>query len=145
MQNPAYLYSVQLLSRYPKTSKELQTKLREKWFSDEEIDKAITALQLQNAINDTAYAQLYIQSKCKRGKSAYRVTQKLLQKGIAKDIITDIFSQTDNDRSEDQAQTISKLITQRQRKWYDKQKIIAKLYQKWFRWDDIKDIYPEDD
>lgn len=144
MQNPAYIYSITLLSRYPKTTYELQKKLEEKWFSPDEISAAITSLQQQNAINDRAYAELYIHSKCKRGKSPFRVKQKLLQKGIATDMIQDILDQEDPDRAEDQANTVRKLIQQRQHKGYDKPKIIAKLYQKWFRRDDIKNIYPQD-
>ncbi len=143
MQNPAYIYSVQLLSRYPKTTNELQKKLEEKWFSPEEISKAITTLQTQNAINDTAYAALYIHSKCKRGKSPYRVKQKLLQKGVAVDIITDILDQEDNDRSEDQAQAVRKLIQQRQRKEYTPQEIFKKLYSKGFSSDQIKKFINE--
>ncbi|HEY5535278.1 MAG TPA: RecX family transcriptional regulator [Ignavibacteria bacterium] len=81
-------YSFDLLSRSPKSEKEIRTKLKQKKISDSNIIKVIDALKELKFLDDVNYAKLFVESKLRNnpvGKAV--IKNKLREKGISKELI----------------------------------------------------------
>lgn len=75
------------LERSDKTSGQLQEKLQRKGFTSTYITPTLKKLEEEGYVDDTKYAEKYIDSKLgQKGMSVIRM--ELLQKGVDKDIIT---------------------------------------------------------
>ncbi|MBQ9232934.1 MAG: regulatory protein RecX [Lachnospiraceae bacterium] len=82
----AFDTAVYLLTFKSRTSKELTDKLKNKGYSDCEIDKAMNKLLEYNFVNDDSYTLSYIKSNIdKKGKKL--ILRELSEKGIDKSII----------------------------------------------------------
>lgn len=82
-----------------RTLKEIRTKLKEKGYSDSEIDEAVLKLQEYGYINEENYAFSYIKSNISK-KGTRRIARELSGKGLDKDIITaqlDMFDNSEED------------------------------------------------
>ena len=69
-----------------RTEKEIHTKLKEKGYSNLDIDETIDKLKEYGYINEENYAFSYIKSNINK-KSKKIIKMELLQKGINKDIV----------------------------------------------------------
>ena len=82
-----------------RTLKEICSKLKEKGYSDSEIDETVLKLQKYGYINEKNYAFSYIKSNINK-KGSKLITMELCSKGIPKDIILeelDEFDQQEED------------------------------------------------
>lgn len=132
--NKALNYAVYMLSRRPLTEKMLIKKLSEKEYTDDDIIKAVERMRELGALNDTLYANMYMNSQIKKGYGKNRIKMNLRAKGVEKDIIDTLEINADID-------IIKKLIHKKlsgiisDRKQNDK--AIAMLMRKGFTYDDI--------
>lgn len=98
-----YIYGI--LARRMYTSREILNKLKERGYTDEIIQDVIATMERYGYVNDSFYAEEWIQSRMKskpKGKIALR--QELARKGIDKTIIEDALSQAfDESRESDMA------------------------------------------
>lgn len=79
-------YAMHLLEKQERTKKQMEQKLREHCYPDHIAANAIAYWQERGYIDDAAYAERFLESRCRR--YSYRVLkEKLLQRGIAADII----------------------------------------------------------
>ena len=82
------------LSRKPRTSFEIATRLKEKGWSEETISEVIERLIQERWINDAAYAQEWAGQRLRsRGKGKAWIRYELRQKGISKPLIEEALGQ----------------------------------------------------
>ncbi len=98
-------YVYRIIARRMYTGKEIRNKLKERAYTDEIIQDVIDIMERYGYVNDSFYAEEWIQSRIKskpKGKIALR--QELARKGIDKTIIEDALNQAfDESRESDMA------------------------------------------
>ena len=98
MAKTCYEYAINLISKYPKTEKELQIKLYQKGYDSEMVQKTLERLKSDNFVNDELFAESYLNSEVvKKWKPLFMIVQKLIQKGIDKFLLKEITSKYDED------------------------------------------------
>ena len=94
-------YSFDLLSRSPKSEKEIRTKLKQKKISESNIIKVVDALKELKFLDDTNYAKLFVESKLRNNPAGKVVIKnKLREKGIGKELIEESIEKYYNDDTE---------------------------------------------
>jgi len=132
-------YSLNLITKIPKTTKQLKTKLLIKWYREEEIEETIKRLEQKWYINDLTFTKLYIQSEiCKKGKPVFEIQRKLMEKWIPKLLITQTIRELDDDIDNGIFEKIRSDIEKMKKKWIDSFDIINKIYNKWYKINQIK-------
>ena len=85
----AKLRAMHLLEKRPYSERDMKNKLKENLYDDESIDEAIDYLKSFGYIDDHAYASQYIDTYT-QNRSARRIEQDLMKKGISKDVIEEV-------------------------------------------------------
>lgn len=92
-----YYMTLKIIKRVSKTRYELYMKLKENYDS-EIINKVLDKLEKQNYINDSLYANSYLNNQINTTyHGPYRIRKDMEKKGIANDIINDIMLQYTDD------------------------------------------------
>ncbi|MDO4563232.1 MAG: regulatory protein RecX [Clostridia bacterium] len=103
-------YALKLLSICDKTQKEVERKLREKSYSEEEIEQTLAFLQEYGYINDALYCRRYIaDAKNLRHYGDRRIRADLAKRGAAQEIVDEVLSEYEDDAVDE----IGKQITAR--------------------------------
>ncbi len=77
----------------PRTTQQVQKRLRDKGFAPDTIEEVIRYLQAYHYLDDAAYAEAFIQSYIQRKPSGwYRVRSELRRRGIADELIEALLS-----------------------------------------------------
>lgn len=144
MAKSCYEYAIDVLSRYPKTEKELRIKMYQQGYDSEMVIKTLEKLKTENFLNDEMFAESYINSEAiRKGKPLLLVTQKLALKGIDKKILTELSQKFAEDIQDGVESRIQKEINQYKKKGVDGFEIIQKLMRKGYRLADIKKVIKE--
>ncbi|MBK5200855.1 MAG: regulatory protein RecX [Spirochaetaceae bacterium] len=132
--------SIDLLSRREHSSFELTNKLKQRKFSQSEIDQTLTYLKKKNFLNDTRFTEFFILSRLrKKPEGMAMIVQRLLQKGISYSISQEIYSNIVDD--EMQKDIIQKAYEKTRLKYSDNQeKLINYLLRIGFTYSDIKRV-----
>ncbi|MEL7650174.1 MAG: RecX family transcriptional regulator [Sedimentibacter sp.] len=86
----AYSYAVGLLSRFPKSEKQLRDKMTEKGYDDDFIDSAISRLKEHRYLDDERYTDMVINSRLNTSKEGkLKIRESLYSKGIDREIINE--------------------------------------------------------
>lgn len=136
------LRALHLLNQMDRTEEQLRTKLKQGFYTDDMIDRAVAYVKSFGYIEDADYAKRFILSR-QGSKSRKEIYAKLYQKGIAKEIIERAMEECYEDNEEMTA--IRKLI---EKKHFDvrnagdseKQKIYGYLARKGFSYDTIRQV-----
>ncbi|GAB5616832.1 recombination regulator RecX [Faecalimonas canis] len=136
------LRALHLLNQMDRTEEQLRTKLKQGFYTDDMIDRAVAYVKSFGYIEDGDYAKRFILSR-QGSKSRKEIYAKLYQKGIAKEIIERAMEECYEDNEEMTA--IRKLI---EKKHFDvrnaadseKQKIYGYLARKGFSYDTIRQV-----
>ena len=75
--------AIHYLSRFARTERQVRLYLQRKQYPRVEIDDAIEYLHEHHFLNDSAYAQSYINSRIARGDGPLKIKSLLIQKGIS--------------------------------------------------------------
>lgn len=129
-----------VLSR-PRSRKEtrdyLQKKVYEKKLDKNYIDSIIEKLVEKKYIDDTKFAEWYVQNRfVKKGVSRKRLKMELMKKGVNKEIIDESIDGR-NDEEE-----IKKIIARKRRK-YDDEKLISYLCRQGFSYQQVQSLVSE--
>jgi len=139
-----YFYTLNYISRYPKTEKELRIKLLEKWFISKEIENTVDFMKYKWYVDDRNFASMYLNSEVvRKGKPLFMVQQKLFQKWIDKEITDELKKEYEEDLKTGMKEKISNEIRKMKQKdmdWFD---IIQKLMRRWYHIDMIKTVIHE--
>jgi len=107
-----YGEALKYLSRKPRTSFEIASRLKEKGWSEETIGEVIERLILERWIDDAAYAQEWAGQRLRsRGKGKAWIRHELRQKGVSKPLIEEALGQVSEEDEYDSAMQLA------QRKW----------------------------
>ena len=120
----------QLLQRRIHTSRELYTKLRQKFSDDLLIKKCLTELQQKGFINDREFAVAFISEKQKSKKwSKAKLKSELIKRGVSNEIISEVLNQTfDTEKEIESAKELAeKKLSQIIKKENDKRKVFQKI------------------
>ena len=140
LKSKSYQYAIHYLSRYPKTRKELEVKMLEKWFAYDDIQESIDTLEIQNIVDDKKFADSYIYSECvRKWKPVIAIKNKLFQKWIEKDIIEETIEHYADDMAQWMLEKIIKDIDSYKRRGIEWRDVVAKLMRKWYTADQIKE------
>ncbi|MDF2616403.1 MAG: recX [Sedimentibacter sp.] len=105
----AYNYAVNLLSRSPKSEKELKLKMQDKGYDLVFIENAIKKLKEQKYIDDERYSEMFINSKINMSKDGRRkIKEALYNKGIDKEIIDEKLSSVSEEEEIERAFLLAK-------------------------------------
>ena len=92
--------AMHILEFKTRTEQELRQKLKQKEFSEDQIEDAIEYVKSFGYINDRRYAETYILNR-QQEKSRTRIIQELVQKGIDHSIAEEAWEEAcDSERSE---------------------------------------------
>lgn len=86
------------LSYQDRTEKQLHDKLKQKEYTEQEIEEAIEKLKSYGYINDERFTDLYRQAQASR-KGDRRIKQELMQKGVSNNVIDQVFSSNEHDET----------------------------------------------
>lgn len=105
----AYNYAVNLLSRAPKSEKELKVKMQDKGYDVIFIENVIKKLREQRYIDDERYSEMFISSKINTSKDGRRkIKEALYNKGINKEIIDEKLSSVSEEEEIERAFLLAK-------------------------------------
>lgn len=119
-----------LLQRRIHTTRELYTKLRQKFSDDSLIKKCLTELEQKGFINDREFALAFITEKQKSKKwSRAKLKSELVKRGINSEVISDVLNQTFNTELEVHSaeELAEKKLKQILKKENDKRKVFQKI------------------
>lgn len=77
--------AIAALSRREHSVFEMQRKLKQKGFTDDEITKSIQRLIENNLLSEERFTESYINMRKRRGYGPLRIAQELTQRGVAED------------------------------------------------------------
>jgi len=134
-------YAMKYIYHYPKTERELKSKLLQKWFSSDDTNHTLDILKNKWFLDDMMFAESYIRSEIvKKGKPTLLIEKKLEMKWVAKATIKKAMAKYTEDMQEWIHDKINKDIENYKRKWIEWFDIIQKLMRKWYKLDDIKSV-----
>ena len=139
--------ALKIIERSYKTEKEVRDKLREKEYTDSQIEKSIEFLKEYNFVNDDNYAKAYINDKLSsRGRQ--KIKYDLIKKGIDIQIIDEKLSLIDSDDERNTAVALAeKKYRTIKKSESDEYKLSGKLYRflisKGYNYDIVKDVVKE--
>jgi len=141
-----YSKALDLISRRPRSEKEIHDYLRKKAVGDLLMLEVTRELKERKFIDDTAFAFWFVDQRVNfRPKGKRALLYELKQKGISEDIINTVFS----DNKLDEIQMAEKLVAKKMRllqrfsKKKQREKIIMFLKRRGFLWDAIQQVAPE--
>ena len=136
--------ALRIVERSYKTEKEMRDKLKEKEYTDDQIEKTINFLREYNFINDDSYVKAYINDKLtSRGRQ--KIKYDLIRKGIDRNLIDEKLSCIDSDDEKNTALNLAKKkYNSIKKSESDIYKINGKLYRflmsKGYNYELIKDV-----
>lgn len=141
MAKSCYEYAIGVVSKYPKTEKELRIKLYQQGYDSETVIRTLEKLKVDNFVNDQLFAESYLNSEViRKGKPLLLITQKLSFRGIDQRIIDQLVKELNEEIQEGIHQGIQKAIQQYKKKGVEGFDIIQKLMRKGYRLSDIKAV-----
>lgn len=129
--------TLHLLKKMDRTEQELRNKLKDGFYPEDIIDKAIEYVKGYNYINDESYVQRFIEYKSKF-KSKLEITSQLKQKGISREFINCIYDTIKVDESNAIIKLIKKKVSNINKIDYNqRRKLYMYLCRKGFQYEDI--------
>ena len=141
MAKSCYEYAINIISKYPKTEKELRIKMYQQGYDSEMVMRTLEKLKAENFVNDQLFAESYLNSEViRKGKPLFLIKQKLELKGIDKSLLAQLIEKHTEELQEGIFQGIEKEIRQYKKKGVKGFEIIQKLMRKGYRLADIKKV-----
>lgn len=129
--------AMSLLQHMDRTEWELRSKLQQAGFSDEAVEQAIAYVGSYHYIDDERYATRFVEIY-RDSRSMQRIRQDLLKRHVPEQCIVFAIEGVAGDDSAALVKALEKLLRGKTELSYEEQqKIMAKLYRRGFRTDDI--------
>lgn len=141
--------AVKYISYKPRTKFQTENHLKNKGFSNETIEKAVSAMEEYNYLDDYEYSKMYYSYGFDKGRGVLRIKRELAEKGISSDIIEDaLYNMEDAPNQNEQAEAVAMKILGGKKKndlsFEERKKLQAKigrnLYNRGFSSDVIYDV-----
>ncbi len=138
----AFDQALNLIMRRPRSRWEMETYLKNKKYSPEQIATVLQILEEKSYINDADFARRWIESRrLLKNSSKRKLMMELRQKRVSDGIITSALEGDDTNEKDVLRELIDKKRTQP--RYQDKQKLMAYLSRQGFNYDDIKSVLEE--
>ena len=89
--------AMDLLARREHSRFELEQKLHQRQFDDDEIEHALNQLQRENLQNDRRFAEAYVNQRRSKGFGPVRIEYELRERGITEVVISDCLQLVQDD------------------------------------------------
>lgn len=132
-----------LISRRPRTTKEIREWLKKRKATDEQVTTLIQKLLELNLLDDLAYTHAFIRTQhLIKSQSSRQLIYKLQKKGISSEMVKEVLSEEGHDDSAAAKEEVRKNMWRwtKFEGYEKKQKITAFLMRKGFRLDLIKNL-----
>lgn len=146
VEDKAYQAALGLIARRTRSVWEMQQYLARKRYNQPIITKILNKLSSRGMLNDTAFAEAWVQNRqLLKPTSRRKLQQELQQKNISKSIISEVLADY-----EDAEQNALKALVEKKRplpRYQDQSKLMAYLVRQGFSYGDIKAVLsdsPED-
>ena len=97
--NKAQAYALMLLGYRERSLREIRMRMRRRGYEEKLIDRVVNYLKDRNLINDKRFAQLWAESRIKKGYGSWRIKSEFEQKGVDREmtdeILRDLYSGID--------------------------------------------------
>jgi len=97
--NKAQAYALMLLGYRERSLREIRMRMRRRGYEEKLIDRVVNYLKDRNLINDKRFAQLWAESRIKKGYGSWRIKSEFEQKGVDREmtdeILKDLYSGID--------------------------------------------------
>lgn len=132
------------MEKQDRTTRQLTDKLKQQGFEDEDIEEAIAYVQSYHYLDDERYARNYVrygsETKCR-----WKLKTALQQKGIPQDLID---LALEEEFQGDERKLIRQFLDKKDYNHYEttpelRQKLVASLFRRGFRLEDIKAVMGE--
>lgn len=144
MGKSCYEYAIGIITKYPKTEKELRIKLYQQGYDSEMVLRTLEKLKSENFVNDLLFAESYLNSEVmKKWKPLFLIKKKLELKGIDKQLLNKLSDKYAEDIQEGVLQGIQREIRNYKKRGTDGFEIIQKLMRKGYKLSDIKKVIKE--
>ncbi len=133
---------MRILSRRDYTRHQMEEKLRQKGFVDEDIEEVLDYLEGSNLINDNRYAENFVYFKLKDGYGKRRIEYELKRRGVKDEIINrwlDGVDETDSARG-----LVRKRVECESLSPAQKRKLFAYLARRGYEYDTIYKVLSEE-
>lgn len=139
----AFNYSINLLSKLPRTEKQLRDKLNNFEYENDIIDEVVFNLKELGYIDDKNYAAEYIYSRAEKD-GPYKIKNQLFNKGISKDIVESSFLDWDHKKEKEIAYNLAiKKAKTLDRSFKSKNKVARFLQNRGFSYEIVREIVCE--
>ena len=129
--------AMSLLQHMDRTEWELRSKLQQSGFSEEVVEQAIAYVESYHYIDDERYATRFVEIY-KDSRSMQRIRQDLMKRHVPEQWIELAIESVEGDDSVALTKALEKLLRGKTELSYEEQqKVMAKLYRRGFRTDDI--------
>ena len=91
------------LALKPRTEAEIRNYLKNKEYSQSEIDDAVGKLLEYRYLDDTAYAETFIRQAAERGWGKRKIEQNLSEKGVSRHALDEAWNRLEDEGGEDTA------------------------------------------
>ena len=125
-----------LLSRRDYSQKEMLQKLKMKFREYVIVEEVVEKIVARGFINDLDYARAMIE---RSHESKRKLEYQLSMKGISREVISEAFGETEHDEREEIRKQLKKVAKR------EKDKQIAYLMRKGFKYEDIREVMRESD
>lgn len=133
----AYMRSLDLLARRPRSEWEIRDYLKRKDYEPEIIEIIVKRLKNAKYIDDFAFGKSWVASRrLLKSTSKRKLTQELKQKRLEDSVISRVLDEDETDEQQVLKELIAK--KQNQSRYQDEQKLIAYLLRQGFNYADIK-------
>ena len=144
MGKSCYEYAIGIITKYPKTEKELRIKLYQQGYDSEMVLRTLEKLKSENFVNDLLFAESYLNSEVmKMWKPLFIIKKKLELKGIDKQLLNKLSDKYAEDIQEGVLQGIQREIRNYKKRGTDGFEIIQNLMRKGYKLIDIKKVIKE--
>ncbi len=137
VEDKAYQAALGLIARRTRSVWEMQQYLARKQYNQPIITKILNKLSSRGMLNDTAFAEAWVQNRqLLKPTSRRKLQQELQQKNISKSIISEVLADY-----EDAEQNALKALVEKKRplpRYQDQSKLMAYLVRQGFSYGDIK-------
>lgn len=131
-----YVRALDLISRRPRSAKEIRDYAFRKQWSPENRDKVIARLCDRGYLDDEKFAKMFVTSRAQlRNFSWRKMEMELMKKGIAPDIRAKVLNENDDF---DEENSLRKLVSKKFNHYDNDQKLITYLARQGFSYDKIK-------
>jgi len=125
-----------LLSRRDYSQKEMLQKLKMKFREYVIVEEVVEKIVARGFINDLDYARVMIE---RSHESKRKLEYQMSMKGISREVISEAFGETEHDEREEIRKQLKKVAKR------EKDKQIAYLMRKGFKYEDIREVMRESD